>query len=250
MKAQNIALLFILFINGIGFSQDMITYKNGTEVKAKVLEVNSSEVKFRKMDNPDGPLYTALKSELFMIKYENGTTELFSSETKPQPVSEKRISEKKSPDYPRVRYNGPRVGFTSIGPGTTRQWLSERGRSSTIIQFGWQFETQLFTLDNGTSGLLEWIVLAGGTEQGMFLPSATMLFGIRGKGGLEFGIGPNFSFTGPGMAIAVGGSIKSGKMYFPINLGIVPSVNRQDSVTGSGPTGVRVSLLIGFNTRR
>ncbi len=152
--------------------------------------------------------------------------------------------------YTRIRYNGPRVGVTFIGPGAIQDYLSERRKAPLVVQFGWQFETRLFTINNGTSGLVEWVLLVGGTEQGLFLPSATMLLGMRsGMQGYEFGIGPSLSVSGIGMAFAVGGSLKSGKMYFPINLAVVPSAYKKNGIQGEGPTGVRVSLLIGFNTR-
>jgi len=81
---------FIVLILSIGISeclaQDFIIKKNGDEIKAKVLEVNSTEVKFKNMNNPDGPLYSVAKSEIFMIKYENGMKEIISSADQSAPV--------------------------------------------------------------------------------------------------------------------------------------------------------------------
>lgn len=244
----------MLLISSICYSQDIITYRNGTEVKVKVTEVNATEVKFKRTDNIDGPTYTVLKDDLFLIKYENGTKEVFSTETIPTPVTtNKTDNDDDELGYNRIRYNGPRVGFTYIFDGTIKNYIEERhSDGSFVTQFGWQFETRIFTLDNGTSGLIEWILLVGGVEKGMFLPSASMLFGIRGGDkGFEFGIGPNVTATGFGLVLAVGGSFKSGKMYFPINLAFVPSVNHKNSygVLDPGDTGARLSLLIGFNTR-
>lgn len=56
---------------------DLITLKNGEEVNAKILEITSIEVKYKKCDSPDGPLYVVKKSDVFMIKYANGTKEVF-----------------------------------------------------------------------------------------------------------------------------------------------------------------------------
>ncbi len=252
MKTSIITLLSALLINGLCFSQDILTYKNGTEAKVKVIEVTSSEVKFKRYDNIDGPLYTILKSDLFMIKYENGTKEVFSAPPKTETVPSANVQETKDIGYDRIRYNGPRVGFTVLGSGSVKDRLKDDGYSSIITQFGWQFETRIFTLESGTSGLVEWVLLVGGVEKGLFLPSASMLIGIReGKKGFEFGLGPNLSVTGIGMAFAVGASFKSANMVFPVNLAVLPSVkNELFSDTGKKePTGVRVSLLIGFNTR-
>ena len=252
MKTSIITLLSALLINGLCFSQDILTYKNGTEAKVKVIEVTSSEVKFKRYDNIDGPLYTVLKSDLFMIKYENGTKEVFSAPPKTETVPSANVQETKDIGYDRIRYNGPRVGFTVLGSGSTKDRLKDRGySSSTITQFGWQFETRIFTLESGTSGLVEWVLLVGGVEKGLFLPSASMLIGIRdGKNGFEFGLGPNLSLASFGMAIAVGASFKSANMVFPVNLAVIPSVKNTWNDAGvMQATGVRVSLLIGFNTR-
>jgi C-terminal processing protease CtpA/Prc len=63
------------------FAQDVITLKSGDEIKAKVLEISPGEVKYKKHESPDGPTYTLTKSEVFMIKYENGEKEVFNSTT-------------------------------------------------------------------------------------------------------------------------------------------------------------------------
>lgn len=38
-------------------AQDVITKRNGDEILAKILEVNPTEIKYKRYDNPDGPLY-------------------------------------------------------------------------------------------------------------------------------------------------------------------------------------------------
>jgi hypothetical protein len=45
----------------------------------KVIEVGTTEVKYKKQDNLNGPMFSILKSDLLMIKYENGTTDDFSN---------------------------------------------------------------------------------------------------------------------------------------------------------------------------
>jgi hypothetical protein len=248
-----VTLLSALGVNFISLGQDTLTFSNGTKLRAKVTEVMVTGVKYKKYDNLNGPLYTVLKSDLRNIKYENGQVDTFSKPVQ-APISNsfnEPHASVKSLGYDRIKYNGPRVGLTFFGDGATKDELKLGNYGGWITQFGWQFESRIFTTDTGTSGLIEWVLLVGGVEKGLFKPSATMLFGIRGgKKGLEFGMGPNLSSASFGMAIAAGGSIKSGKVYFPINLAIVPSVNNDWNYTGERrPTGVRVSLLIGFNTR-
>lgn len=61
-------------------AQDVIFKKNGDEISAKILEVGVTEVKYKQFNNQDGPLYTILKTDIFMIKYANGTKEVFNSD--------------------------------------------------------------------------------------------------------------------------------------------------------------------------
>lgn len=71
--------LFAFFFTNMLLAQDTIVKRNGEEIKAKVEEVGVSEIKYKKPDNPNGPLYAVLKTDVFVIKYENGSKEVFSN---------------------------------------------------------------------------------------------------------------------------------------------------------------------------
>jgi hypothetical protein len=79
MKKITFLLLSILATT-FCFSQDVITKSDGEEVKAKVLEVTQAEIRYKKFDNPNGPTFTIMKKEVFMIRYENGSKDVFNSE--------------------------------------------------------------------------------------------------------------------------------------------------------------------------
>jgi hypothetical protein len=79
MKKIFLLLVAIFFINVLN-AQDLIIKKNGDEINAKVQEVGVTEIKYKKADNPDGPIFSMLKSDVFMIKFENGTKEVFTEE--------------------------------------------------------------------------------------------------------------------------------------------------------------------------
>jgi hypothetical protein len=55
---------------------DLLTLRNGDEIKVKVLELTTTEIKYKRCDNIDGPLHAISKSEVFSIKYSNGTKEI------------------------------------------------------------------------------------------------------------------------------------------------------------------------------
>ncbi|MDR1341738.1 MAG: hypothetical protein LBK18_00615 [Prevotellaceae bacterium] len=87
MKKIIFMLAAVTFFGMSAKAQDIITLKNGDEIKAKVQEIGISEVKYKKYDNLTGPVYTLLKAEIFMIKYENGKKDVFKDEPAAAAVS-------------------------------------------------------------------------------------------------------------------------------------------------------------------
>lgn len=55
---------------------DNIIMRNGKEIKCVVSEVGLSEIKYKKCDNLNGPIYTVDKTEVLMIQYSNGSNEI------------------------------------------------------------------------------------------------------------------------------------------------------------------------------
>lgn len=70
-------VLFLVLCSFTVFSQDVIILKSGDEIQAKVEEIKPDVVTYRKYENLQGPLYTIEKSKIFMIKYANGSKDLF-----------------------------------------------------------------------------------------------------------------------------------------------------------------------------
>ena len=77
MKKIVLPLILCLLTAICAQAQDTITKTDGSEIKAKVLAVNPDNLKYKLWENPDGPTYTILKSEVLLVKYENGYNEVF-----------------------------------------------------------------------------------------------------------------------------------------------------------------------------
>lgn len=71
-------LLAGLFSTTGVYAQDNIILKNGSEIQAKVLEISPGQIKYRRQDNPDGPIYTTGTADVLLIKYANGTKDVLS----------------------------------------------------------------------------------------------------------------------------------------------------------------------------
>lgn len=248
-------LLLALLAPGLR-AQDLLTRRNGDEVQVKVVEITPDLVKYRRFDNPDGPLVSEYKADVLLIRYANGTKDVFG----PTPAAPATAAAPAEPAVPVVRtlngvplppdednpvrqhvhLDGPRLGVTLLTAGVVdaaRRDADVR-LNPLLTQFGWQFETRLFQMPNGVSTMLEFVPLVGGLEQGKFVPSLSGVLGVRGPKGFEFGLGPNLTPLGTSVVLALGTSFRSNGVNFPVNLAVVP---------GNG--GARVSLLFGFNYR-
>lgn len=74
---KKILFVLILFSPFLGFNQDIIFKIDGSEIKAKVIEITPDMVKYKSFDNLDGPLYNLNLRDVFKIKYQNGKDEVF-----------------------------------------------------------------------------------------------------------------------------------------------------------------------------
>ena len=156
-------------------------------------------------------------------------------------VSTPALSQTTVPPVARtVNLSGPRFGVTSLSQGVIDKLKAERGLEvrPLISQFGWQFEKQFYSKSGGLTAVNEWIVLVGGLEQDVVVPSVSWIVGLRTPEGFEFGVGPNVTPAGTALVLAAGITFRSGVLNVPVNFAVVPS-----------SAGTRVSMLAGFNFR-
>lgn len=72
-------LLLLLFLTFKVFSQDAIIKTDGNEIESKIIEITSKTIKYKKYNHLDGPIRNIDISDVFMIIYENGEREKFST---------------------------------------------------------------------------------------------------------------------------------------------------------------------------
>lgn len=135
--------------------------------------------------------------------------------------------------------SGPRFGVTVLSPKSL-QAINQYEYFDiypVISQFGWQFEKEFFSTSEGPAGVTAFVLLMGGTDQGVFIPSVSWVTGLRSPKGFDVVAGPNFTLNKIGMAFSIGANKRKGDMFFPMNTAIVLS-----------KSGIRVSFLLGFTT--
>jgi hypothetical protein len=81
------------------FTQDIIYKTDGSEIKTKIIEIDETYIKYKNFEQIEGPIRNILKSQVFMIRYQDGIIEKFSTITNkptetfnPQPKNTKLFS--------------------------------------------------------------------------------------------------------------------------------------------------------------
>lgn len=98
---KKIFFFCIAFVTALAANcQDIIIKKTGEEIKAKVLEIGVSEVKYKRFDFQDGPVYTIAKTEVIMVRYENGINEVISTTTPTPPAPSNNQTSVPPPSQP------------------------------------------------------------------------------------------------------------------------------------------------------
>ncbi len=65
----------------ISYSQDSLYLSSGELIVSKVLEITPAEIKYKSFDNQEGPSFVLLKSEVALLRLENGTRLSFQNES-------------------------------------------------------------------------------------------------------------------------------------------------------------------------
>lgn len=74
-------LTLALFSASFAQAQDKLYKKTGEVLDTKVLEIGTTEIKYKVFTNQSGPTYTLAKSLLTKVVYENGDTDNFANNT-------------------------------------------------------------------------------------------------------------------------------------------------------------------------
>lgn len=73
-----LSLMTAIFISNNTYGQDTIFLKSSSSfIEAKIIEVNSSNLKYKKHSNIDGPTYTISKNDISKVHYQNGDIETY-----------------------------------------------------------------------------------------------------------------------------------------------------------------------------
>lgn len=169
MHSRLLTVFFLLAVANAVCAQDKIYRKNGQIIKAKILEIGVEEVKYKPLENPDGPLYVLPQDKIWKIVFENGKVEKFSPDLKDPEQYEGQLRKALKVDF-----LGPLLGYTQI----TYEKSTAVGRS---------YELTLGIIGAGKNQRMEWYDNA-------FRLSRRNQFGLVAAAGYKFNKLPDFLF--------------------------------------------------------
>lgn len=110
--------LFLFAFLTLGcFAQDIIVKKDGSVIQAKVSEIGTTDVKYKKWSNQEGPSYVIAKNDILAITYQNGEKEMFEeSNTHETTTGPKEIEQPADANNDAVKaiYNKPVGGIIGL----------------------------------------------------------------------------------------------------------------------------------------
>lgn len=102
-----VVLIIAQTISILSMAQDTLSFRNGSTQIVRVTEISTVLVKYKKLENPDGPTYSELKNDIFSICYQNGIKETFEYQAPVKPAEKQTsryVIERKT--YPELRHFG------------------------------------------------------------------------------------------------------------------------------------------------
>ncbi len=152
--------ILLIATSTISYAQDTIIQGNKDVILANILEISSTQIKYRRFDLPDGPVYTVKREDIEKINYKNGMTDNFNSE-KPTEKQIKLTTNEPvdvTPRYILILKNGTQLRGKVLSETKTEiVFLDNNLGSKTIsrekinsLKLAYGEEVQVFTLLDGS----------------------------------------------------------------------------------------------------
>jgi len=168
---KNFMLTAILGLTIIStYAQDKIFRKNGQKLTVKIIEVGSSDIKYRPIDDPNGPIYVLERERIAKIEFENGRVEKFMTDLKDPEMYKDQLTQ-----AIKINFMGPMLGYS--------EFTYEKS-----LGVGKSYELSLGIIGLGKSSRLTWY------NNGLQQETHTNQFGLFAGAGYKFNKLPDFLF--------------------------------------------------------
>lgn len=145
---QLFVIFSLLFATEMAIAQDVIVKNDGSTISSKVEEINSTDIKYKKWGNLDGPLYSISRADVVVINYQNGEIEVIQSNTAKTPNNDSFLAINRRSEMERdgrdLEIDGHELSdeevLALVGPENYQTYLSAKkqvgvGRAFTPVFF-------------------------------------------------------------------------------------------------------------------
>ena len=99
MKKAIALLLFFMAVSQFCTAQDVIITRDAKRIEASVQEISDTEIRYKRQDNPDGPMFVIKTSQVASIMFANGEVQSFMHVESEQPQPQPQTSTSSNYDY-------------------------------------------------------------------------------------------------------------------------------------------------------
>jgi len=223
-------ILFYAMCNSL-FAQDVLLLKSGEELKVIVNEISTNVIKYKKFENPDGPIYVIEKVKVVMITYKNGSKDVF-SEIPTEIKTEQRTTEpKKELSYLTAKRGIVRQNGIVIRKNEVRSIMTDNSNALNL----YNSSQKLILVGDilGYAGLGVVIVAAIVENKGSFSDNSAAMVGVIG----------GVACLGTSMVVTFSGRSKVKKSVEMYNSDLKKYSSYE---IGVGITGNGIALVINF----
>ena len=117
--------LCFLFVSLSLFAQDIIITTDARKIEAKILEVSKTEIKYKELDNLEGPTFILAVEDINSIIYANGKVELYNNtqsadNSEPESIARESAAQTVVVDFDIERTSDPLMyRFINLSSGAT-----------------------------------------------------------------------------------------------------------------------------------
>lgn len=111
-----ITILLVVCLSAVcAKAQDVIVLRDASEIEAKVITVGTEEITYKKWNFQDGPSYQIKKSDVFFIKYMNGSKDVFNEVPKNKENAASNVERQDTRDYGRFIHRKLFNAYVELG---------------------------------------------------------------------------------------------------------------------------------------
>ena len=94
---KSVVLAALCLMAGIMQAQDIIVTNKAEKIEGKILEVSTTEIRYKRLNFEDGPVFVLPIKDIHTVIYSNGEVQIFSPDGSGQPAEQHQQPQQPTP---------------------------------------------------------------------------------------------------------------------------------------------------------